>query len=246
MPRWAGVVGEPPSLPDVVTEGEASGAPGTRRAGAQCVTRIIPVIVDDAKELERTGGGELDALSLVEPEEVAGEAQIDLDPASVYVLQNPVLHPGVTVGTIHGLFRGGVDRRQVRSREATDIRVSARPVDGSSHGERRGRVEPEGVTSTGHAVDDPVSRPSPDIRRKTATRLSPARRFLPHAVSEAAPPIHGVVDRATSAQLPIALAPPLGRSQRTLSVSGTETDRSSSSRTRRSEMGPSSCSSTNV
>jgi hypothetical protein len=98
----ARVVREPSALADVLDERErrlAARAPG---AVPERVARIVPVLVHDTKEVECAPRREMDALALVQPEDVTREADVELDRGAVDTLHRERVHGRGAVGAVHG------------------------------------------------------------------------------------------------------------------------------------------------
>jgi hypothetical protein len=65
---------EPASLADVTREPQAGSAPRATYGISQGMAGIVPVFRQQSKEIQRTAGRQMNALSLVQPQNVAGKA----------------------------------------------------------------------------------------------------------------------------------------------------------------------------
>ena len=65
------------------------------------LARAEGVLADDAKQLQDRAGGELEAFTRVEPEHLAGQAQVDRDRGPEVALEGRCGHRGAAVGADH-------------------------------------------------------------------------------------------------------------------------------------------------
>ena len=96
----ASVVREATGLADVVLELQLSTTAWTLLPLPQRVPSIVPVLVQGPEEVERASRGELQALTLVEPQHVARKTDVDLDLGAQLTVEGPLLGLVSAVGTL--------------------------------------------------------------------------------------------------------------------------------------------------